>query len=191
MRLTGAVLDAVADWLPPNDEPDRPQLQLATVDAAGRPDIRTVLLSGWSPDGFSFHTDAASRKAEQLESEPSVALVAVWPGFTRQLVVLGVAEREDPSEAAAAFAKRSPYLQQLAWQNSHEFALLPYVERLERWSAFKSEHATRRLPVSPTWAGYLVRPDRLTFWRPDGETASHRLEYSAVADEWMLTHLPG
>ena len=191
MRLTGAVLDAVTEWLPTDDEPDRPQIQLATVDAAGRPDVRTVLLSGWTPDGFSFHTDTTSRKAEQLEQQPAVAIVAVWPGFSRQLVILGVAEREEPATSRVAFARRSPYLQQLAWQNSHEFALLPYADRIEQWRAFRAEHAAEPMPVSPTWSGYVVRPDRLTFWESDPDTASHRLEYTAVAGDWVLTHLPG
>lgn len=191
MLLTGAVLQAVDDWLPSNEDPNRPQIQVATVDADGRPDLRTVLLSGWTAEGFSFHTDTASRKAEQLEQQPAVALVAVWPGFSRQLVVLGTAEREPNEAAAAAFALRSPYLQQLAWQNSHEFALLPYPDRLEQWRAFRADHARQPIPVAPTWVGYLVRPDRLTFWTSDPDTASHRLEYFAVGDDWVLAHLPG
>lgn len=191
MLLTGAVLQTVTEWLPSNEDPNRPQIQLATVDAEGRPDLRTVLLSGWTTEGFSFHTDTTSRKAEQLETEPAVAIVAVWPGFSRQLVVLGTAEREPNEASAAAFARRSPYLQQLAWQNSHEFALLPLADRLEQWRAFRASHARQPMAVSPTWVGYLVRPDRLTFWTSDPDTASHRLEYSAVASEWVLTHLPG
>ena len=191
MRLSGDVLHALQEWLPGNDDPDRPQIQLATADAAGRPDVRTVLLSSWSADGFSFHTDSASRKTDQLRARPAVAFVLVWPAFSRQLVVQGTAEREDPQAEAAAFAARSPYLQQLAWQNSFDFAALPYDERVSRWSAFRAAHDGATLDVAATWAGFLIHPDRVTFWRSDPSTASHREEYTAVDDRWVLTHRPG
>jgi pyridoxamine 5'-phosphate oxidase len=190
--LSGEVLDRLRAWLPDDDEPERPQLQLATVDGDGRPDIRTLLLSAWDESGFVFHTDAASRKVTQLAAQPSVALAIVWPGFTRQLVVRGVAEQAAPAALERAYRSRSPYLKQLAWQNSLELAQQPRDERMRRWRAFGDEQDVTARPPSPTWTGYLVRPDRVTFWEPDTQGPSHRFEYEAMgADGWRLTHLAG
>jgi pyridoxamine 5'-phosphate oxidase len=190
-RLTGDVLAQVTAWLPGNDAVERPQLQLATVDESGRPDLRTLLLSAWDEEGFVVHTDAASRKAAQLAAHPAVALALVWPGFTRQLVVRGHAERASAEALVAAYRRRSPYLKQLAWQNTAELASHPREERVARWAAFRAEHDLETLEPSPTWTGYLVRPDRLTFWESDPDGPSHRVEYSASGDGWAVSHLPG
>lgn len=190
-RLTGEVLALVAAWLPANEEPERPQLQLATVDEADRPDLRTLLLSAWDEAGFVVHTDAASRKAAQLAAHPAVALAIVWPGFPRQLVVRGRAEPASSEAVEAGYRRRSPYLKQLAWQNTAELAALPRAERIHRWGAFRAVHDLAALRPSPTWTGYLVRPDRLTFWEPDPDGPSHRVEYAAAGDDWVVSHLPG
>lgn len=190
-RLTGDVLALVAAWLPANDVVERPQLQLATVDEAGRPDLRTLLLSAWDAEGFVVHTDAASRKAAQLAAHPAVALAFVQPGFTRQLVVRGHAEPAVQEVVDAGYRRRSPYLKQLAWQNTAELAALPREERARRWAAFRAEHDVATLEPPPTWTGYLVRPDRLTFWESDPDGPSHRVEFGAARDGWTVTHLAG
>jgi pyridoxamine 5'-phosphate oxidase len=190
-RLSGDVLALLTAWLPGDEEPDRPQLQLATVDEGGRPDLRTMLLSAWDEEGFVFHTDAASRKAAQLAAHHAVALAHVQPGFTRQLVVRGHAEPAGRAVVEDGYRRRSPYLKQLAWQNTAELARLPREERVRRWAAFGAEQDPATLPPSPTWIGFLVRPDRLTFWESDPEGPSHRVEYTAQGDGWAERHLPG
>ncbi len=199
--MTVPVVDPVAlalSWLPGPADPDRPQITVATVDADGGPDARTVLLTAADARGFAFHTDARSRKAAQIAAEPRVAIVVLWPLFTRQLVIRGVASPVDPAEARAAYLSRSPYLQQLAWQNTRELAVLPRAERVAAWERFPAEHpdahGTDGPEPPPTWTGFLVRPTRLTFWESDSEAASRRREFSRPspdAEEWVEEHLPG
>jgi pyridoxamine 5'-phosphate oxidase len=125
----------------------------------------------------------------QLAAHPAVALALVLPG--RQLVVRGVAEPASPEVLEAGYRRRSPYLKQLAWQNTTELAALPRDERVRRWRAFQADRDVTALPPSPTWTGYLVRPDRLTFWESDPDGPSHRVEYTASGDGWTVAHLPG
>lgn len=167
----------LVDWLPSNDDPERPQITLSTVDPSGDPDARTVLLSEFDRDGFSFHTDRSSRKARDIAVNSAVALTVLWPGFTHQLVVRGRATVAADSSIAAAYTKRSPYLQQLAWLNSHDFAALPREERVEQWAAFEAAHPDG-FEQAPSWTGYVVRPTRLTFWSSNGDTASRRVEFA-------------
>ena len=97
-------------WLPTNDDPERPQITLSTIDAHGAPDARTVLLYRADADGFWFHTNIQSRKVAQLAVDPRVALTVLWPGFTRQLVVAAAARRaqhcRDCPAAAAPAGRR-------------------------------------------------------------------------------------
>lgn len=183
-------MDLALKWLPANDSADRPQITLATLDADGAPDARTVLLSDAGPEGFSFHTDALSRKVTQLAADGRVAITVLWPSFTRQLIIAGVAEIASPESIAAAFIRRSPYLQQLAWQNTADFAQLPLAERHGRWAAFLAEHVDG-FDQPSNWTGFLVRPHRLTFWTSDPDAASRRLEYVRGTDGWSLSLLPG
>ena len=183
-------MSLLLDWLPGDDEVDRPQATLATVSPGGWPDARTVLLSSAGPDGVSFHTDAHSRKVADIAADPRVALTVLWPGFTRQLVIRGIAESAAPDELAAAYRRRSPYLQQLAWQNTRDFALLPPAERMLRWAAFTAEHPLG-FDQPDTWAGFLVRPARVTFWESNADAASRRLEYTLADGRWTLEVLPG
>lgn len=176
----------VAEWLVPNGHPDRPQMILSTVDAAGAADARTVLLTEFDDSGFYFHTDSRSRKVEEIAAHPAVALTFLWPGFTRQLVVRGEAVAAPAEEIRAAWEARSPYLRQLAWQNTADFARLPLEERRQQWGGFAVPDEE-----PATWTGFVVRPTRLTFWTSNPDTASRRQEYTLTGGTWALDHLPG
>lgn len=177
------------DWLPSNESPDRPQMIVSTVNAHGEPDARTLLISEFDEHGFYFHTDSRSRKVADITANPAVALTVLWPNFTRQLVVQGRAEVAPAEEQARAYARRSPYLKQLAWLNDSANAQLPHAERRARWAAFTEAHPDFEQP--DTWIGFLVRPHRLTFWGSDPDAASRRAEYTLVDGEWVLGFLPG
>jgi pyridoxamine 5'-phosphate oxidase len=185
------VLAVLSDWLPDNDDPARPLITLATVDAHGRPDARNVLLSEYSAGGFSFHTDSRSRKVADLEANPSAAFAIAWPAELRQLSVQGTVERASSDEERAAYARRSRYLQLLAWLNSPEFALLPLAERERAWAEFDAEHPDGSLEPPPTWLGFLLRPTRVTFWRGTPTTASRREEHTLTETGWQTSVLPG
>ena len=179
----------LAEWLPPNDDPARPLMTLATA-ADGIPDARTLLLSEWDEHGFYFHTDSRSRKVSQLARHPAVALMMHFPEKLRQLTVQGSAEPAPIEELRRAFRARSPYLQQLAWQNTVEFAGLPLADRLTEWARFREDHDDG-FGQPPTWTGYLVRPDRLTFWVGAPDTASRRTEYTRTPEGWAVSLLAG
>ena len=54
---------------------------LATVDKAGRPSTRAVLLKGVDERGFVFYTNYDSRKGLELAENPNAALTFYWTGF--------------------------------------------------------------------------------------------------------------
>jgi len=180
----------VREWLPDNSDFTRPQMTLSSVTADNGADSRTVLLTEFDETGFYFHTDAHSRKTAQIAANPRVALTFLWPGFTKQLVIQGLAEVAPADEIAEAYRRRSPYLQQLAWQNTAEFAQLSIKERRERWAAFLAENGSA-FEQPGGWVGFRVRPTRLTFWGSNPDAASRRVEYTATGSGWELGYLPG
>lgn len=184
-------LALAAQWLPDNTDPDRPRLTLGTVGEGGFPAVRTVLLTALTSDGFFFNTDAHSRKVADIARDPRVSLSFVWDGFSRQLVVQGIASRQSPADLAAAYAKRSPYLKQLAWLNTAQFARLPLEQRVREWSAALVTEPDGPADVSPSWDGFVVHPTRLMFWEAAEVTASRRTEYVWTPDGWVVDYLPG
>jgi len=183
----------LAEWLPSNMSPERPTMTVATIGSDGLPDARTLLLSEYDVDGFYFHCDLLSRKVGQLTAHPGVALVLRFPEELRQLTIQGLAEVAPSAEIRRAYKARSPYLQQLAWQNTHDFARRPLAERLTAWADFAADHPEGFSPPA-TWTGYLVRPVRLTFWSGHPDTASRRIEYTREATTdptWAVNFLAG
>ena len=176
-------------WLPANDDPDRQQITLSTVDPDGFPDARTVLMTEFDAEGFFFHTDAESRKVRDIAANPRASIVVLWPDFTRQLTVQGLAETAPQGEIAAAFVRRSDYLKQLAWLNTADYAQRPLFERKDVWARFAAEHA--RYPQPASWVGFKLRPLRMTFWVSNPDAASRRLEYRRDGEGWSRTYLPG
>ena len=68
--------EAVAAGVP---EPNA--MTLATVNGAGQPVARIVLLKGVDAAGFRFFTNYGSRKAKALEENPRVSLLFAWIAF--------------------------------------------------------------------------------------------------------------
>lgn len=156
--------DAVADDR--IAEPDA--MVVATVDAAGHPDARVVLLKDMRGNGFTFFTHSTSAKGEQLAGTPYACLVLLWHPMHRQVRVRGPVAVAPRAEAAAYFATR-PRGSQIASAASHQSA--PIGSRAELETAVADEQARWPDTGSPTdvplpshWGGYRVRPDSVEFW---------------------------
>src|SRR5216684_962245 len=71
-------------------EPADPNaMTLATVDSAGLPDVRMVLLKGFDAEGFVFYTNLDSQKGRELDACPKAALGLHWKSLRRQARIRG------------------------------------------------------------------------------------------------------
>lgn len=66
-------------------------MTLATADAEGRPDVRTLMLHDADERGWHFATHTTSAKGRQLAARPDAALGFYWPAQGRQVRVRGTA----------------------------------------------------------------------------------------------------
>ena len=97
-------------------EPADPNaMTVATVDADGVPDARTVLLKGVDEAGFVFYTNLDSAKGRQLQANPRAALLFHWKSLHRQVRVRGEVSLVSDAEADAYFATRARTSQIGAW----------------------------------------------------------------------------
>jgi pyridoxamine 5'-phosphate oxidase len=176
-------------WMPADDDPDRPVATLATVDETGAPDVRGVLLSSYRDGVATFHTDVRSRKAAQLHARPAAAVLLAWSAKARQLVMRGSTTVSSREEQAAAYARRTRYLQLLAWENSDATAELDRRTREQRWAEFDRSHP--QLEPPSTWIGFALTASELTFWEGSQAGPSRRAQYLLRNGNWMRAWAAG
>jgi pyridoxamine 5'-phosphate oxidase len=168
--------------------PEPNAMALATVDAAGQPAARTVLLKGLDRRGLTFFTNLESRKARELAANPKAALLFWWQAQARQVRFEGVIEAVEDAEADAYFASRPRGSQIGAWASAQSSVIAgrAALEAAEREIAarFPGE-----VPRPPFWGGYRLVPGCVEFWQGRLNRLHDRLHYSRRADGWTIERL--
>ena len=176
--------DAVAhELIEPN------AMTLATVDAAGQPWSRTVLLKACDRRGFSFFTNYLSAKGRQLDAEPRCALTFWWGALERQVNVTGRVEKVSRAETEAYFPQRPLGSRLGAWA-SQQSDVIAGREALE--DAHKAARAKfgENPPAPEHWGGYVVRPATVEFWQGRASRLHDRLRYTIKGDgAWKIERL--
>ena len=120
---------------------DHNAMALATVDAAGQPSVRMVLLKGHGPDGFVFYTNQRSHKGTALAAQPRAALLFHWKSLRRQVRIEGPVSAVTNAEADAYFASRGRDSQIGAWASEQSQTMERREELLERFEAAAARFA--------------------------------------------------
>ncbi len=164
-------------------------MQVATVDAAGRPSVRTVLVKGFDERGVVFYTNYESAKAHDLEANPYAAAVLVWLSQERQVRLTGAVSRVSRAETEAYFASRPRGSQVGAWA-SPQSTVVPSRAALEDAArAVEERFAGREVPAPSNWGGYRVAPDSVEFWQGRGDRLHDRIRFRLETQAWVVERL--
>lgn len=162
---------------------------LATVDPAGVPSARAVLLKGIDGRGLVFYTSYESLKAADIEANPAVALVFVWIPLHRQVRVRGVAAKVPPEESDAYFAAR-PSGARIGSAASIQSRVIPDRMWLEmRAVELAARYPEGNVPRPATWGGYRVTPTEVELFQGRPNRLHDRIRYRRDGDAWVRERL--
>ena len=168
---------------------DANAMSLATVDEAGLPDVRMVLLKDAGPAGFAFYTNLGSAKGRQLAARPQAALLFHWKSLRRQVRVRGVVAPVTEAEADAYFATRARPAQIGAWASDQSRDLPDRLALETRIARIGLKFGLGKVTRPDHWSGFRLAPQSLEFWRDRPFRLHERLVFDRAGEGWTTRRL--
>jgi len=165
-------------------------MTIATVDAAGKPSARIVLLKGFDENGFIFYTNYDSKKGHDLAANPNIAAVFLWKDLERQIRIEGTAKKITKEASLQYFQSRPKGSQIGAWA-SPQSQVIPDRSILENnVKNLKEKYKNaENLPIPNHWGGYIIEPTLIEFWQGRSSRLHDRICYRLEKKNWEIDRL--
>jgi pyridoxamine 5'-phosphate oxidase len=174
-------------------EPNDPNaMALATATPQGAPSVRMVLLKEWGPEGFTFYTNAHSRKGGEIRANPRAALLFHWKSLRRQIRIEGPLTEVSPEQADAYFHSRAFVSQTGSAASDQSRPLDSRQTYIDRVAALDGEYAAAgEVPRPAHWTGFTLDPQAIEFWldRPGRLHDRRRFTRAHGGEGWSSTLL--
>ena len=164
-------------------------MTLATVNAAGKPSARIVLLKGMSEKGYEFYTNYESDKAQEIAGNNNVAIVFFWKELERQIRIEGTVKKAPDDVSDTYFNSRPEESRIGAWSSPQSKIISSREILVENVNATKVKFAGEKITRPSFWGGYIVEPVLFEFWQGRSNRLHDRIEYVKKEDQWIRRRL--
>jgi pyridoxamine 5'-phosphate oxidase len=163
---------------------------VATATPDGAPSVRMVLVKRADRSGFVFYSNYESRKGRELAANPRAALMFHWDVLGRVVRLEGAVERTTREESVG-YAHSRPRGSQLSAAASPQSRPVPDRSWLEqRVAELDDAYAGADVPLSDSWGGFRLSPERFEFWQHRKSRLHDRLVYTpAGGGGWNVERL--
>jgi pyridoxamine 5'-phosphate oxidase len=166
-------------------EPNDPNaVALATVDPAGLPNVRMVLLKGFDERGFVFYTNFESQKGQEILSSHKAAMCFHWKSLRRQVRIRGDVEVVAEEEADAYYATRPRGSRIGAWASKQSRPLEGRFALEKAVAEYTARYAIGEIPRPSHWSGFRIKPVSLEFWHDRPFRLHDRMEFRQAGEGW-------
>ncbi|MGW1864749.1 pyridoxine/pyridoxamine 5'-phosphate oxidase [Streptomyces mauvecolor] len=159
-------------------------MTLSTVDEAGDPDARVLILKGVDASGWQFAGHGFSPKGRQLAVHSRAALTFYWPEHGRQVRLRGPVTPGSAQDNAADFLGRSATARAESLLSRQSQYLADTAERdqaLEKSLALVESEPSL---VDSAWTLYTLAPTEAEFWQAARSRVHTRLRYERTDTGW-------
>jgi pyridoxamine 5'-phosphate oxidase len=164
-------------------------MQLATVDATGRPGVRTVLAKAIDARGVAFYTNLRSAKGAALAAHPYAEAVFAWLPLERQVRLRGPVEPVDQPETLAYWHTRPRGSQVGAWASPQSERVADRGELEAAYTRYEERFDGGEVPLPPHWGGLRIVPEAVEFWQGRPDRLHDRLLFALDGGLWTTHRL--
>jgi pyridoxamine 5'-phosphate oxidase len=169
--------------------PNPNAMTLATVNPAGQPSARIVLLRGLDERGAVFYSNRRSRKGRELAEQGRAALLFHWDPLDRQIRIEGQVSPVGDEESDAYFAGRPRESQLNAWASDQSEPVANRATLLARQQEMRDRYEGRPVPRPPHWGGFRVSLQSIELWQGDRYRMHDRVVYTRGGGAWSVVRL--
>jgi pyridoxamine 5'-phosphate oxidase len=154
-----------------------------TASTEGRPSARTVTTKRIEDDALVFTSALWTRKANEIEANPQVALLFHWPSLGRQVHVTGEAAFADRALAEELFEERDVahrFQTIVSRQGEPIDDLAPLRDRLAH--LVKVQEAPPACPED--WGALRIVPETIELWQESPDRLHERRLFRRDGVRW-------
>ncbi len=190
LSLAGRILRRFLGAIMPWSNLLRPDIAtLATITMDNKPAARSVLFKGFVRGGFSFFTDYASNKGQELKANPSAVLVFYWHFPPRQVRIDGRVVKLSRKEADADWKTRRRENQTASAALTQSRIITGRDELKQKVNQLKRRYRGKPIPCPDSWGGYCLIPEKMEFWEGRLDWLHQRERYVLKDGTWQRQFL--